>query len=190
MVLAKTSAEGLSDEALFAQFQESGSQEAFGALVARHTEGLLLYIRRKVRGLDEAEDILQDVWLDLSLLLEPVQPPQKVKAILVRKAQFKAIDHHRSVHGRNGRPKRTVHPLSDLPLWDERQADPAEQCAATETFELVMAGIPKLKSNLAAALDLCMQDLGNEEAAALLGISVGVYRTRLWAARSKLRELI
>jgi RNA polymerase sigma factor (sigma-70 family) len=73
-----------------------------------HSKRLFGFIRRRVRSDDDAQDILQDVWLQFSRVLE-MEPIEQVSAWLYRVARNRIADTYK---------KKKPVPLSEL-LFDE-----------------------------------------------------------------------
>src|SRR5690606_19511520 len=62
--------------------------------VASYGKGLLGFIRKRVGSDADAEDVLQDVWFQLSSIINS-QPVEQLGAWLYRVAQNRSIDKHR-----------------------------------------------------------------------------------------------
>lgn len=89
---------------------------------------LFRFIRSRVRSDQDTEDILQEVWLQFSRVLD-VEPIEQVSAWLYRVARNRIVDSQR---------KKRPLPLSALFLTgeDDDDADPAEQLfVETESLE-------------------------------------------------------
>jgi RNA polymerase sigma factor (sigma-70 family) len=77
---------------LLVQQALSGDQEAFEALVSRYKQSLFVLIYHYVGGYHEAEDILQQVWLQLYLSLATLRPSVEIKPWLVTVARNRSLD--------------------------------------------------------------------------------------------------
>jgi RNA polymerase sigma-70 factor (ECF subfamily) len=70
----------------------SGDQEAFEALVSRYKQPLFVLIYHYVGEHHEAEDILQQVWLQLYLSLATLRPYVEIKSWLLTVARNRSLD--------------------------------------------------------------------------------------------------
>jgi RNA polymerase sigma-70 factor, ECF subfamily len=70
----------------------SGDQEAFEALVSRYQRSLYHLIYRYVGEYHEAQDVLQQVWLQLYLSLPTLDPHVHVKPWLFTVARNRSVD--------------------------------------------------------------------------------------------------
>jgi RNA polymerase sigma-70 factor, ECF subfamily len=69
-----------------------GDQEAFEALVSRYQHSLFGLIYHYVREYHEAEDVLQQVWLQLYLSLATLRPNAQIKPWLFTVARNRSLD--------------------------------------------------------------------------------------------------
>src|SRR5437773_7876079 len=78
----------------------SGDQEAFEALVSRYKKSLFGLIYHYVREYHEAEDILQQVWLQLYLSLATLRAQVHIKPWLFTVARNRSLDvlRHKRLH--------------------------------------------------------------------------------------------
>ncbi len=70
----------------------TGDQEAFEALVSRYQQSLFGLIYHYVSEYHEAEDILQQVWLQLYLSLATLRPNAQIKPWLFTVARNRGLD--------------------------------------------------------------------------------------------------
>jgi RNA polymerase sigma-70 factor, ECF subfamily len=75
-----------------------GDQDAFEALVRRYKKLLFGLIYHHIRNYHEAEDILQQVWLQLYLSLATLRPSVQIKAWLLAVARNRSLDFLRHKH--------------------------------------------------------------------------------------------
>ena len=76
----------------------SGDQEAFEALVSRYKQSLFGLIYHYVGEYHEAEDILQQVWLQLYISLATLRPNVQIKPWLFTVARNRSLDFLRHKH--------------------------------------------------------------------------------------------
>lgn len=80
-----------SDNILFQQIL-TGDQEAFEALISRYQRSLFRLIYRYVKEYHEAQDVLQQVWLQLYLSLPKLYPNVHMKPWLFTVARNRSLD--------------------------------------------------------------------------------------------------
>ena len=76
----------------------SGDQEAFEALVSCYKQSLFGLIYHYVGEYHEAEDVLQQVWLQLYLSLATLRPNAQIKPWLFTVARNRSLDFLRHKH--------------------------------------------------------------------------------------------
>src|SRR5579859_3068454 len=74
-----------------------GDKEAFDRLFKKHNPALRAHIERRVgtSNAEDAEDVLQEVWLRAFKELESVRRPESLRAWLVRIAEYRTADFFR-----------------------------------------------------------------------------------------------
>jgi RNA polymerase sigma-70 factor, ECF subfamily len=83
--------ESLSDESIVERVQ-GGDAEAFGVLVSRYEEKMLRYVRRFLFGYEDAEDIVQDVFIKAYTNIQSVDTKRKFSSWLYRVAHNESIN--------------------------------------------------------------------------------------------------
>lgn len=151
-------------------------------------EGLLAFIRRRVRSPQDAEDILQDVFLRIHRNIQRMDDVQNVAGWVFRTASNAIIDHYR---------RRAVQ-TSALDKEAVRQA--AEQSGAEGESdaeagrELAACLVPLLQRIPVPYRDaIAMTDLGGltqKKAALHLGLTHSGMKARVQRGRTKLREAL
>ena len=74
----------------------AGDAGAFDALYARHRGGVYRYLLRQCRHRSLADELFQDVWMNLIRARAGYAPTAKFTTWLYRLAHNRLIDHHRS----------------------------------------------------------------------------------------------
>lgn len=82
------------DEALMQRYQ-GGNTQAFEILYTRHKGGLYRYFLRQCRLAAVAEELYQDVWLNLIRARERYEPRAKFSTYLYRLAHNRLVDYYR-----------------------------------------------------------------------------------------------
>ena len=141
---------------------------------------LLRFIRSRVSDDDQAEDILQDVFLRVHNHLCCMPPPEKMEAWMYRIARNLIIDYYRS-------RRESVEIPDDIPA----ETDPLEPDPEAGLAGSLRQTIEELPITYREALILTeYQGLSQVELANRLGISVSGAKSRVQRAREKLRDLI
>lgn len=153
----------------------SGSVEAFGELVTRYQDRLFRFLMGRCVTRADAEDALQDTFLDAFRYLGSYRPRWRFSTWLWRIA----------IHNAARRPERRRGPLGDPP--DER-GDPLEQCIRDSDGEnLWLTAARVLSPDARAALWLrYAEDMPIREVARALDKSQAWTKVTLLRARRRL----
>jgi RNA polymerase sigma-70 factor, ECF subfamily len=180
----------LSDTELVHQFF-TGNEAAFETLVRRYEVLLLSYALQFLRERERAEDMCQAVWLQL-FLSRPLQPGENsLKPWLMTVLHNRCIDEIR-------REKKHLY-FSHLSQEEETfvaslkdgDALPEEAFEAQEERQRIARAIDQLPSKYRAVLWLqTYQDLSCAEIAQSLSWDPDTVKTRLYRARSRLRQIL
>lgn len=169
----------------------SGEEHAFTLLMRRHKAGLHRFVRRYVGDADAALDMVQETfvsaWRALSRFDGRKPFPVWLRAIALNKCRDR---------GRRLLVRRLAFGEKDAESPEaQRQADPTPDGEAQlldrqrrAAFDRALASLPaKLKEPL---LLTYFEDLSQQEAAQILGVSVKTVETRIYRARQRLGELL
>lgn len=169
----------------------AGDDAAFGQLMRRHTHDLFRFTRRYTGDPDAAGDVVQDSFVSAwkALRLYDGRRPFGVwlRAIALNKCRDR---------GRRQLVRRLAFGDKDAESAEaQRQADPTPDGEAQlldkqrrAALDRALARLPdKLKAPL---LLTYFEDLSQQDAAELLGVSVKTVETRVYRARQRLAELI
>ena len=154
--------------------------EAFRCLVDAYEERLLYFIRRFVKDIDDALDVLQDVWLTMFRRLPHLHAPAAFRVWLYQVAHDKAVSLIRDQR----RETQAVEALGD-----SLDAEPAGDGTVFEDAELVHRGLQTLSPEHREVLTLhFLEDLRLEEIAEILRCPIGTVKSRLHYAKKCLRQ--
>lgn len=132
----------------------------------------------------EAEDIYQDVFLKLLDQPRTFDSDEHLKAWLIRVAR----DHLRT------RTRRATDPLEDHREEAERllaQAGSGDEEPASDVFSALWDAVGHLPEDQRTVVNLFyVEELSTQEIARILECTAGAVRTRLYRARSTLRDLL
>ena len=170
-------AEGGADEELMLRYRD-GDAAAFDRLYERHRAGLYRFILRQCRHRAEADEVFQDVWMNLIGARGRYQPSAKFRTFLFQIARNRVID---LAHGASG-----VTLAEWLPA--EAALEPqaiAERRAVSRELKAAIAALPFVQRE---AL-LLHEDggLSLDEIAALTGAGRETVKSRLRYALGRLR---
>jgi RNA polymerase sigma-70 factor (ECF subfamily) len=170
----------------------AGNAAAFDALYLRHKGGVYRYLLRQCGNAGTADELFQDIWMNLIRARATYVPTAKFTTWLYRLAQHRLIDHWRT-HGR-------MRLIAELPGADPDGDDPAEALPAPRTDEPeTQAGTHELRRHIDAALSdlpaaqrdafLLHQEAGLAlaEIAELTGVGAETVKSRIRYAVAALR---
>ena len=177
-----------SDEELMLLYRD-GEAGAFDTLYARHKGGLYRYLARQCRDAAAAEELFQDVWLNLIRARAGYTVQAKFTTYLYHLAHNRLIDHYRkhahaavaSFHDEDGEALMEVPDERDLPAEDK--LDGKRQ--AGRLLELI-AALPE--SQREAFLLQQEGGMSVEDIAQATGVTRETAKSRLRYAISRLRQ--
>lgn len=166
----------------------AGDDRSWTALVRRHSAALFVVARRSVRRTDEAEDLVQEIFLKVSRMLEKYDRRQAFKPWLLQVARNHLIDHHRSFR----REKQSTIELDGLPVEPAgREATQDGHVLTRERAQAIRRGLEELPDVLREAVVLRdIEDMEYEEMAAFLGVPIGTVKSRINRGRLQLAQAL
>ena len=163
------------------------------ALWAQMHERLLSYIRRRVGGAHDAEDIMQDVFLRIHTNLDRLNDTQSVTAWIYQIARNAITDYHRARAKAAGASRKIAEGADEdahAPGPDGSPADEAAKAGA-DLAHCVEPLLQQLSDGYREALVLTEFDgLTQKQAAEELGLSVPGVKARVQRGRGKLKALL
>jgi len=176
----------LSDEQIVAQVL-AGRTALFEVLMRRHNERVYRAARAIVRDDREAEDVMQQAYVNAYAHLRQFDGRAAFATWLTRIAVHEALARVRRrsrFESLDERVPREVTPMSPAPV-----PDPERQAIAREMAGVVEAAIDRLPDRAREVFVLReVQGLDTAETAASLGISEDAVKTRLSRAKAALRR--
>jgi RNA polymerase sigma-70 factor (ECF subfamily) len=156
-------------------------------LWADFSQDLHRYIARRVRRPEDAEDILQTVFLRIQAKSPTLREDERLLGWIYTLARNAITDHHRLASNRRELPVEDFPGPLDLIQDDEGD----EQTAEAELATCLRPMLAKLPPEQAAALELVeLRGVSQVEAALLAGVSVSGMKSRVQRGRARLRELL
>jgi RNA polymerase sigma-70 factor (ECF subfamily) len=180
----------MNDASLIAAHRH-GDPLAFGALIERHREALMGFLRRRVG--DDAEELHQELWVRMSRNLDRYQGSERFRAILYTAARRLVIDHRRRRAARPSLvlvdgPKRERLTM-ETPGFATVGHDPIARSELVDAVEEALATLPP---RMAEVVRLRLtEDLSFAEIAERQGAPLNTVLTRMHRGLKKLRaELV
>jgi RNA polymerase sigma factor (sigma-70 family) len=170
-----------SDEQLVALFR-AGSDDAFGVLHDRYRQRLFAYVRQMLSGhsRQDAEDVLQDVFVRAFGALRGDSRAVNVRAWLYRVAHNRCIDHLRRPHP----PASEIFDMSRKPLLD-----PVDEAQRRDDLKRLVTDVGRLPEQQRSALLMREIDgLSYAELSGALDVTVPAVKSLLVRARVGLVE--
>lgn len=166
-----------------------GDAAAFDALYARHRGPLYRFILRQCRAPAEADELFQDVWMNLVRARERYRREAKFTTYLYHVAHNRLIDHYRR------KP-------ALIPVSLDNEDDPVDPPAPASASPERQVELRRQTSRLLAALEALPQPqrevfllreeggLTVPEIAEVTGVDLEAAKSRLRYAIAKLREAV
>jgi len=165
----------------------AGDSTAFAELMRRYNRRLYRVARSVLRDDTEAEDALQDAYLQAYRALPGFRSESSLGTWLTRIVVNAALAHRR----KNARLAEVIE-LSGEPIMDDLPSDQPQRAALrAQTRRLVEAKIDGLPDAFRTVFVLrALEELSVEETSDTLGIPEATVRSRYFRARSMLREAL
>lgn len=159
------------------------SIDTFDALWDHTHTCLCWFIFSRVGSEEDAEDILQDVFLRVYRQLGTVRDPQRMESWIYQIARNRIIDHYRS-------RRQWVDLPENLALNEDTAQETSEQ-TSINLLPYVCAVIEDLpKPDREALLQADFQGMAQPELACQLGISLSGAKSRVQRARQKVKKAL
>jgi len=157
----------------------------FDSLVARYRRPLQRFFRRRSLGVEDAEDLTQEVFMRLSRRFSHLRWDNP-DGLVFTVASNALVDHER--HRRSRRQEHHVEVDPGLPA-DEPSVETA--LAGRQRLARLVAALDDLHPNARSVFVLCrFENLTQAEAARRLGLSVSAVEKHMMNALARLREAI
>jgi RNA polymerase sigma-70 factor, ECF subfamily len=166
----------------------SGDSTAFGELVTRYQNRLFNTMVHLVGCAEDAEDVVQDAFVQAFVQLEKFRGQAAFYTWLYRIAFNTAMS-----HGRRRKPTRSVDEARERTGTDpvDPGAPPDGRMLQAERAEQIQAALGEMTEDHRAVLVLREMDgRSYEEIAEILELAIGTVRSRLHRGRMQLRELL
>jgi RNA polymerase sigma-70 factor (ECF subfamily) len=160
---------------------QTGDEEAYRELVERFSPRLRYFLHKVLPRRDRADDLLQEVWIDVFRQLPRLQNVEAFTAWIYRIARGKATLELR----RNGRAPMAA----DLP--ELAAAPDQEPVFSREDAARIHAALDELPAEQREVLVLrFLEELSYEDIGGIVGCPLGTVRSRIHYARQALQRLL
>ena len=170
-----------------------GRRIPFGELCKRHGKAVFSVTYRIMRNREDAEDAVQDSFLNAFVHLKNFDGRSQFRTWLTRIAINAALGKIRKKHGIREVPIDEPNPSPVLDShWEIQDAapDPEETYRLHERKQIVNAAISGLRPRVRKAVELHeLQEHSVRETAEILGISTVAVKGRMFHARAALRRM-
>src|SRR3954447_227067 len=159
---------------------QTGDEDAYRELVGRFGSRLSYFLRKLVGRVDRADDLAQEVWLDVLRQLPKLQDASAFTTWLYRIAHGKAMLEGR----RNGRAPKTTSEVESI-------ADETEDTFAAEDAARIHAALDELEPVHREVLVLrFLEQMSYEAIGEIVDCPIGTIRSRLHYAKTALHRLL
>jgi RNA polymerase sigma-70 factor (ECF subfamily) len=153
--------------------------EALQSIWTNMHDRLLAFVLTRIDSLDEAEDILQDVFLKVHLNLSTIRDVSKIESWIFQITRNSISDRYRKTGN--------IRLDEDVPIHDSYAINDPTDEIATYVREIVDTLSPIYRE----AIELIdYQGMNQFEAAKNIGISVSGMKSRIQRARAMVREIM
>ncbi len=174
---------------------KGGDMEAFELLVERYKQPVINVIHRTLKDATEAEDLAQNVFIQVYKYRERYKVSAKFSTFLFTIARNLTLNEirRRSRHPADSmeddRPDAEDHPVKQFE--DHKTASPPDATLRGELEEKVAEAVQSLPENQRTAILLCQQgDISYEEIGELLGVSLSAVKSLIHRGRETLKQLL
>jgi len=170
-----------------------GDREAFAALVEKYRQPVMNFVRRTLRDETEAEDLAQNVFLQVYKSAPRYEITARFSTWLFTIARNLCLNEIRRRSRHPAESLDATHPeAEDQPLHqfeDKKTFSPPESLLQGELEEKIGRALAELPENQRTALLLCRQDeLSYEEIAEVLDCSLSATKSLIHRARETLKQ--
>ena len=176
------------------ELYRSGSQEkAFALLVDSYTERLYWHIRRFACSHDDANDLLQDIFIKIWTSLPSFREESQLFTWLYRIARNTAFD-HLNKHDREKTNMPTTSINEDIAELKELPAtmhNPEEDIINQQEYDKWLTNIEKLKDDYKVVAKMNLIDnFGYKEIADALDMPINTVKTKIRRAKAQLLKMM
>lgn len=178
----------ISDDYYYQLFLE-GDNTGFEQLVLKYKDHLIYFIHRYIKNLDIAEDIAQDVFVEVLIHKERFRLNSNFKTYIFAIGHHKVVDYIR----KNNRqiPVEDFTSLKEMEVWQQEESELEKHVLQKEQNELLKRSIKVLKEDYQAAILMVdLEGMSYKEAANVLHKNVPQMKILIYRARKALKKVI
>jgi RNA polymerase sigma-70 factor (ECF subfamily) len=158
---------------------QAGDEKAFAALVEQYQPALRYYLRKVLSGVCDADDVLQEVWLDVFRSIRRLVDADAFRGWLYQVARARAIKQFR-------RRRLSFQPLDEVEAAD---AESSTEVLTREAAEIIHQALDELPAAQREVVVLrYIEDMSYDQIARIVDCNVGTVRSRLHYAKRTLRD--
>ncbi len=170
-----------------------GDREAFEALVEKYKQPVMNFVRRSLHDEHEAEDLAQNVFLQVYKSRDRYKPSARFSTWLFTIARNLCLNEIRRRSRHPADSLEETHPSGeDVPSrqYEDKSATlPPQNLLQRELESKIEEALAQLPENQRSAILLCRQDeLSYEEIAKVLGCSLSATKSLIHRGRETLKE--
>jgi RNA polymerase sigma-70 factor (ECF subfamily) len=163
----------------------AGDERAFADFVWKHTDGIYSYILKITKAEHWAEELVQDVWVQVWAARQEFAVLEQPLSYLYRMAQHRSLDWIR----RNKRELKAQY-LIQQQLQPRAENAVSEKIDYENTRRLLLKAIDELPAQRKRIFELKQSGLSYEEISATLHISKNTVRNQMVSALHSLRTFL
>jgi len=169
---------------------KKGDRAAFEELYKRHAEKMFRATRRITRNREDAEDAVQECFLNAFVHLKSFDGRSRFSTWLTRIAMNAALMKLRKNRSCREVPTEETVETSEAPphVLPDPSLNPEECHAKSERQAILRDAVAKLRPGIRKVVEIQLQDCSLYETAEILGISTTAAKGRLFHARAALRK--
>lgn len=170
----------MNDKKLYQDFL-NGNVRAFDEIVYTYKNGLISFISRYVKDIEIAEDLSQEVFVDLYINKEKYNFKFSLKTYLYTIGKYKAIDYLKKL--------KHYETIENLEIANEKNTE--DEILLYESNATVVNTLKKLKKNYEIALYLAdIENLSYKEIAKITKSTIPQVKVTIHRARKSLKKII
>jgi RNA polymerase sigma-70 factor (ECF subfamily) len=187
--------EPLDPDALLMLRVQRGDRTAFTELVQKYQQPVLNFIFRTLRDETEAEDLAQNVFLQVYKSRARYRQTARFTTWLFTIARHLCLNELRRRSRHPAESLEAAHPDNEdqprLQIEDPAAVSPPDQLLQRELSRKIADAVAGLPENQRSAILLCRQeDLSYEEMAKILGCSLSATKSLIHRGRETLKEIL
>lgn len=158
-----------------------GNIRAFDEIVSTYKNGLIAFIARYIKDIEIAEDISQEVFVDIYINKEKYNFKFSLKTYLYTIGKYKAIDYLKKM--------KSYETIENLEIVNEKNTE--DEILLYESNMNVVNTLKKLKKNYEIAVYLAdIENLSYKEIAKITKSSIPQVKVTIYRARKALKKII